>query len=140
MQSEMISKPCQHFSSVCASIDTEVDRILDRLLRGNKPHAYLSSHFLRSLIFKRNDTLCPCRSCHVPLSLHLALLLPLTLLLPWLLTLSVGPFSFCYPSSAHSLPLHLLLPPHPLSLLFHVFHLWTYTCLISGSSTATAVC
>ena len=64
MQSEMISKPWKRFSSICASIDTEVDRILDRLLRGNKPHAYLLSHFLRSLIFKRNDTLCPCRSCH----------------------------------------------------------------------------
>ena len=37
----------------------------DHLLCGNKPHAYLSSHFLRSLIFKRNDTLCPCWSCHV---------------------------------------------------------------------------
>ena len=36
----------------------------DRLLRGNKPHAYLSSLFLWSLIFKRNDTLCPCWSCH----------------------------------------------------------------------------
>ena len=46
MQSEMISKPCQRFAS--ASIDTEVDRILDRLLPGNNPHAYLSSHFLRS--------------------------------------------------------------------------------------------
>ena len=30
MQSEIISKPWQRFSSVCASIDTEVDRILDR--------------------------------------------------------------------------------------------------------------
>ena len=28
MQSEMISKPCQRFSSVCASIDTEVDRMI----------------------------------------------------------------------------------------------------------------
>ena len=28
MQSEMISNPCQHFSSVSASIDTEVDHIL----------------------------------------------------------------------------------------------------------------
>ena len=66
MQSEMISKPCQRFASVCASIDTEVDRILDRLLRGSKPHAYLSSHFLlRSLIFKHNDTLCPCQSSYV---------------------------------------------------------------------------
>ena len=64
----MISKPCQHLLSVCASIDTEVDCILDcildRLLCGNKPHAYLLLHFLRSLIFKRNDTFCPCRSCH----------------------------------------------------------------------------
>ena len=65
MQSEMISKPWQRFSSVCASIDTEVDPILDRLLRGNKPHAYLLLYFLRSLIFKHNDTLCPCQSCHV---------------------------------------------------------------------------
>ena len=63
MQSEMILKPCQCSSSVCASIDTEVDR----LLHGNKPHAYLSSCFLQSLIFKCNDTLCPCRSCHVSL-------------------------------------------------------------------------
>ena len=73
MQSEMISKPCLRFLSVCASIDTEVDRILDRLLRGSKPHAYLLSHFLRPLIFRRNDTLCPFRSCHVSMRSTLAL-------------------------------------------------------------------
>ena len=28
MQSEMILKPCQRVSSVCASIDTEVDRMI----------------------------------------------------------------------------------------------------------------
>ena len=28
MQSEMVSKPYQRFSSVCASIDTEVDRMI----------------------------------------------------------------------------------------------------------------